>query len=88
MWNNIQDVFIICFQDYPEDEILIAYDADYKHGENFVIATTVEAKEAYLKVILFNQSTIIVGHNQSTIIDHHTLQTRKFMNIMNIIVKC
>ena len=45
-------VFMLCvvWQNFPDDEILIAYDADFKHGQNFVIATTVEAKEVFLRV--------------------------------------
>lgn len=35
--------------DYPADDILIVYDADFKHGQNFIIALTEDAKEALLK---------------------------------------
>ncbi len=45
---NHIDVFQL-FQNYPEDEILIGYDGDFKHGQNFIICTTVEAKEELLK---------------------------------------
>ena len=38
----------IC-QDYDGDEILIVYDPDFKHGQNFFIATTEEAKQRLLK---------------------------------------
>jgi hypothetical protein len=37
-------------QEYPADEILVMYDPDFKWGQNFVIATTEEAKEKLLKV--------------------------------------
>jgi len=37
--------------DYEGEDILIAYDPDFKHGQNFIIATTEEAKEALLKVL-------------------------------------
>ena len=39
----------LCSQEYPEDEMLIGYDADFKHGQNFVICTKQEAKEELLK---------------------------------------
>lgn len=38
------------FQDYPTDEVLVVYDPDYKHGQNFIVATTEEAKQALLQV--------------------------------------
>ena len=42
-------VILLCSQEYPEDEMLIGYDADFKHGQNFVICTKQEAKEELLK---------------------------------------
>ena len=38
------------FQDYPEEELLIGYDPDFKYGQNFFIATTEEAKLKLLRV--------------------------------------
>ncbi|XP_059149389.1 dynein axonemal intermediate chain 3-like [Physella acuta] len=35
--------------DYPGEDILIMYDYEFKHGQNFVIALTEEAKEILLK---------------------------------------
>ncbi|XP_033738311.1 WD repeat-containing protein 63-like isoform X3 [Pecten maximus] len=35
-------------QDFPSDEIVIVYDADFKYGQNFYIAITEEAKEKIL----------------------------------------
>ncbi|XP_033096889.1 WD repeat-containing protein 63-like [Anneissia japonica] len=35
--------------DYPGDEILVVYDADYKHGQNFIVALTEEAKEKLMR---------------------------------------
>ncbi|KAF6028504.1 WDR63 [Bugula neritina] len=35
-------------QDYPEDDIILIADLDYKFGENFVIILSVEAKDALL----------------------------------------
>lgn len=37
-------------QNYPTDEILVVYDPEFKYGQNFIIATTEEAKEELLKV--------------------------------------
>ncbi|BFY99788.1 hypothetical protein BsWGS_02828 [Bradybaena similaris] len=34
---------------YPEEEILIKYDSEFKYGQNFLIALTEEAKENLLK---------------------------------------
>ncbi|XP_013408046.1 WD repeat-containing protein 63 [Lingula anatina] len=34
--------------DYPGEEILLIYDADFKHGQNFVIALTEECKNSIL----------------------------------------
>ena len=42
--------FIFLPQDYPEEEILIVYDADFKFGQNFFVATTPEAKYKLLHV--------------------------------------
>lgn len=43
---------IIGWQDYPGEEILIVYDPEFKHGQNFFIATTEEAKQLLLKVCI------------------------------------
>ena len=43
------DIFFF-LQDYPGDEILIVYDYEFKHGQNFYIALTEEAKELILNV--------------------------------------
>ena len=37
-------------QDYAGEEILICYDADFRFGQNFYIATTEEAKNKLLHV--------------------------------------
>ncbi|KAK2179552.1 hypothetical protein NP493_483g01017 [Ridgeia piscesae] len=37
------------FNAYPGEEMLICYDAEYKFGQNFYIATTEEAKEKLLR---------------------------------------
>eukprot|EP00118_Oscarella_pearsei_P015193 m.135700 g.135700 ORF g.135700 m.135700 type:complete len:900 (+) comp38161_c0_seq11:190-2889(+) len=34
--------------DYPGDEVLVVYDADYKYGENFYVCISEEAKERVL----------------------------------------
>ena len=39
-------------QDYPGEDVLIVYDFDFKHGQNFIVALTEEAKELLLKVRL------------------------------------
>ncbi|CAH1773609.1 unnamed protein product [Owenia fusiformis] len=35
--------------DYPGEDILVVYDADFKHGQNYLIALTEEAKDKLLK---------------------------------------
>ncbi|XP_071953082.1 dynein axonemal intermediate chain 3-like [Antedon mediterranea] len=35
--------------DYPADVLLVVYDADYVHGQNFIIALTEEAKEKLMR---------------------------------------
>ncbi len=37
-------------QDYAGDELLLGYDADFRFGQNFYLATTEEAKEKILHV--------------------------------------
>ncbi|GFS17212.1 WD repeat-containing protein 63 [Elysia marginata] len=36
--------------DYPGEDVLIVYDFEFKHGQNFIVALTEEAKELLLKV--------------------------------------
>lgn len=51
---------IVWWQEFPEDEILVIYDADYKFGQNFIMATTVEAKENYLYVSSLDAHILMV----------------------------
>ena len=37
---------------FPKEEILLHYDADFKYGQNFIVCLTDEATEALIKVIV------------------------------------
>lgn len=41
---------VVFLQEYPEDEILVVYDPDFKFGQNFFIALTPDGKDALINV--------------------------------------
>uniref|UniRef100_T1G3K0 WD repeat-containing protein 63 n=1 Tax=Helobdella robusta TaxID=6412 RepID=T1G3K0_HELRO len=45
--------------DYPEEDMLIVYDPEFKYGQNFVIAVSVEAKFLISKVMMMMMMTML-----------------------------
>uniref|UniRef100_A0A3Q2NPG9 Dynein axonemal intermediate chain 3 n=1 Tax=Fundulus heteroclitus TaxID=8078 RepID=A0A3Q2NPG9_FUNHE len=51
--------------DYPEEEMLLVFDADFTHGQSFYLVLTPEAKNRILKVSLQEKAL----HNNTNILD-------------------
>lgn len=42
--------FLLISQDYPADEVLLIYDADFKYGQNFIFISSEQEKQRILNV--------------------------------------
>ncbi len=71
IWSELQTALVQCvhistwvhkqcpLQEYLEEEILLRYDVDFKHRQNFVICTKVEAKDQLIKQLVSNWSSCV-----------------------------